>query len=158
MATLFAYKRTLTTLTLITTWIFFFPFFIGVNSSVNRFDDVLHNEVRRLFQEQIVSYEFMTDRLNEVYKANDFKALWIENGKMTLKGSQLVNLVQNVSFQGLLPKAFPLKAINGLVADMDKNGERYANNLAVLDVLLSASGMIYLTQIKYGIVKRNNFA
>ncbi len=150
-----AYLRILLLSLLVLVWFFVTPTSNKIVASTNYDNDLLAININYELQEMQVLWPGLKRYLVALYTSQDYHSFWLRNGELKLNSLPLIHWLSASSSLGLVPSSFPLDQINDHVALRCCHTSTYLEQKARLDIILSASLIIYLTQVKYGTLETN---
>lgn len=147
------YRRSVTIFLLIGLW-FGASGWEGNKGSVNgKSRELISIEINLCLDAEKLPWPYLEQEVNQLYQHRNYFPVWYSNGILREEAARLLQQFDQVQNIGLTKQAFPITRIRNDLVNFERPGSPDLVNRAQSDVYLSAAALIYLSQLKFGMVR-----
>ncbi len=126
----------------------------GKDDSINGWsNETIAMQINLCLVEEELPWPLLTGEVDRLYQQRNHHPIWYSNGVLREEAARLLQRFDQAHTIGLTKQAFPIDRIrNGIVKNQlpdSSDGKLQAKT----DVWLSAAALVYLSQLKYGMVR-----
>lgn len=147
------YRRIVTITLILGLWLWV-SFQEGDNGSANgKSYALISNQITLCIREQLLPWYYLEAELAQLYAEREHAPIWYSNGCLRLEAAKLLQQLEQSHRIGLMAKSFPISKIRIGLHPCNDSTELVADSLALADVRLTASALVYLSQLKHGMTR-----
>jgi len=147
------YKCSITFILLIGLWFWASDWKGKTGSAVGKNNALVASEIKLCLEEERLPWPYLEQDVNLLYQHRNYAPVWYSNGILREEAARLLQQFDQVQSIGLTKQAFPIARIRADITNFDRPCSPDHAHQARTDVRLSAAALIYLSQVKYGIVR-----